>query len=551
MFLDAATAAFYANFSPATHPDAPSVPLVGPATHFVSHAWAYKLEDVVSVLEEIAAEAAAACQPAPYFWFDLVVNNQHQAPERGFEWWCTTFKDSIARIGRVVAIFSPWNHPVPLTRAWCLYELFAAVDRNVVLDVRLPASQRQPFLDAVSSNFQAIMDAMSEIDVRNAQAFADSDRRNILQAVEASVGCAQLNELVKERLRQWYRDSGLQAIAAAEAQGRNDTLEYAQLAQALGSLLRRDYGDLPRATQLLDAALEVYFGLCGAESLEVAACLYQRALVLYDAGDYKGAQKMLQRVLTLRQQLVAPDHLLVAEVLNTQATVLRNLGDYTGAVDLHEQALALRRQHLGPHHADVASTLNNMSAALMKLHEWDRARACMREALEIWQRIYGARHPQVAIAYNNLAHAAEEAAEWTEAISLHQAALDIRREALGDLHPKTAASLNNLGALLVKRGQAQGVLYLEQALAVRERQLGVHMKTANTLVTVAQAAADVGDRDKARRCWQRARDMRRQLLHPQHPLVTELDQRLGDGGGSGGGGGAEGGGGDESGGNNR
>lgn len=493
----------------------------------------------MQVLQEVATE----CEFTPYFWFDLAVNNQHQAPQREFDWWCTTFKQSIARIGRVVLVLAPWSHPVSLTRAWCLYELFSAVDRRVSLDVRLPQAQRTHFLAAVRNKFDAVMEAIVEIDVRNAQAFLESDRANILQAVEASVGCAQLNELIKDRLRQWFRDIGLDTVARAEQHQEDGTLEHAQLLHSLGNLLRRDYGDLARAGRLLDAALEIVYGRLGEQAPPVAQLLYDRALVRYDSGDYQGAMTLLERALELGEQQLGNQEVgnnsdtstaaLRATIINTQATVLRNLGDYDGAVRLHEMALQLRVARLGEQHVEVATILNNMSAALMKRGDWQRAETCMQQALDIRRHLYGDRHPEVAVSYNNLAHVAQEAGDWHKAVELHEEALSIRRETLGDLHPKTAASMNNLGEILVQHGDARGLEYLERALAVREQQLGTHLKTAATWLNVGKAAAAVGNLDRAVTCWQKARDMRAALLGEGHELVQAVDELLVGGGGGG------------------
>jgi hypothetical protein len=55
-------------------------------------------------------------------WFDLFSNNQHGLNDPPpFEWWCHTFLHAIKNIGRTVMILDPWDAPVALTRAWCLW----------------------------------------------------------------------------------------------------------------------------------------------------------------------------------------------------------------------------------------------------------------------------------------------------------------------------------------------------------------------------------------------------------------------------------------------
>ncbi|EGD79563.1 hypothetical protein PTSG_10410 [Salpingoeca rosetta] len=51
---------------------------VNKATVFVSHAWRYKIADVLNVLLEFAEEQARKGDAQPvFFWFDLFMNNQN------------------------------------------------------------------------------------------------------------------------------------------------------------------------------------------------------------------------------------------------------------------------------------------------------------------------------------------------------------------------------------------------------------------------------------------------------------------------------------------
>jgi hypothetical protein len=89
-------------------------PLVAPATCFVSHAWKCQMHDVVDCMVQHSEK-----NPGSYFWFDLVTNNQHEATNaNSFEWWCTTFRESIKAIGSVLLVMTPWDNPIPLTRVW-------------------------------------------------------------------------------------------------------------------------------------------------------------------------------------------------------------------------------------------------------------------------------------------------------------------------------------------------------------------------------------------------------------------------------------------------
>ena len=97
-------------------------PLIAPATCFISHAWKCSFGDIADSVQQYEQK-----HPGTYYWFDLFMNNQHKATSNPFEWWCTTFKESIRSIGKVMLVMAPWDNPVPLTRAWCLFEMYTTM----------------------------------------------------------------------------------------------------------------------------------------------------------------------------------------------------------------------------------------------------------------------------------------------------------------------------------------------------------------------------------------------------------------------------------------
>lgn len=160
-----------------------------------------KFDDVLNCLEE-----HDRAYPDTYFWFDLVTNNQHKATSLPFEWWCTTFKESIRSIGSVLLIMTPWDNPIPLSRAWCLFEMYSTIEVNAQMNVGIPASQKPNFERAIINSYDSITDVMVALDAEKASASNPHDREQIFSVVRTQVpgGFATLNCTVKERLREWY-----------------------------------------------------------------------------------------------------------------------------------------------------------------------------------------------------------------------------------------------------------------------------------------------------------------------------------------------------------
>ena len=80
---------------------------------------------------------------------DIFVGNQHRAAELPQAWWTQTFRQSVVDIGRTVLVLQPWHAPVPLTRSWCLWEIYSTLDGGAELHVALSPAQRAAFQDAM------------------------------------------------------------------------------------------------------------------------------------------------------------------------------------------------------------------------------------------------------------------------------------------------------------------------------------------------------------------------------------------------------------------
>ena len=134
-------------------------PLVAPATVFVSHAWRYSFYDVVvDAMEQHAKE-----HPDAYFWFDLFTNNQNEVASKDFDWFITTFR-GVREIGEVLLVLSPWNDPMPIQRAWCLFEIFTALeDENVCLHIKIPSNESSMLKSALAKDSKYLVQALSDI----------------------------------------------------------------------------------------------------------------------------------------------------------------------------------------------------------------------------------------------------------------------------------------------------------------------------------------------------------------------------------------------------
>ena len=91
---------------------------VAPATWFISHTWSNAVADTLeSIFHFFEGREDAS---SAVLWMDVFVDSQHAdaGPSKPPQWYMTTFKSSIARIGRLLLVADKWNNPTALRRAW-------------------------------------------------------------------------------------------------------------------------------------------------------------------------------------------------------------------------------------------------------------------------------------------------------------------------------------------------------------------------------------------------------------------------------------------------
>ena len=213
---------------------------VGDATAFVSHAWAYLFLDVVAAMEAWEAKRAAPSAGGgggggpTFFWFDVFSNPQHGAIARPFEWWQTTFKDNVRRIGHTLLVLA-WEDPKPLKRAWCLVEIVATLEAGAGFEVVMAPREEAQFVEALRRNFKSITQKTCTVDVAKAVAYhgaeclvggvcrdvasgaiaaCPGDLQRIMEAVARGVGFQEANKRVIGEMKEargvrckFHRDS--------------------------------------------------------------------------------------------------------------------------------------------------------------------------------------------------------------------------------------------------------------------------------------------------------------------------------------------------------
>ena len=93
-----------------------------------------------------ASPQAVAALPSVEYRHDVVagddcfVLDEHSSQALDQDWWKNTFAQCVGRIGHTVMLLSPWRAPIPLTRSWCIWEIYSTVRAATPFDVAMGAS---------------------------------------------------------------------------------------------------------------------------------------------------------------------------------------------------------------------------------------------------------------------------------------------------------------------------------------------------------------------------------------------------------------------------
>ena len=181
-----------------------------------------------------------------FFWNDIFVENQNATLSKPPGYFFTAFKDAVGAIGSTLLVLDPWRTPIPLSRSWCIWEIFSTLTTGAELNIALPSTSRCEFESAledsaVDGGFASILSALSSIDSERAHAFDAQDKSQIDAAIVAEHGGFHLvNELISNRMRAWLLATGDACLARLRKEEGDDAAD----ASALMSNLTVLFGEL-------------------------------------------------------------------------------------------------------------------------------------------------------------------------------------------------------------------------------------------------------------------------------------------------------------------
>ena len=475
---------------------------IGRPTHFFSHAWLQRFLGNVSALQRFV-QSRPPNEPAAFFWYDCFAIDQHECqypdpdkPKKSSEWWADTFLKAIGQIGHTVMMLSPWDNPVPLTRAWCLWELYCTWQVGANFSVCLGTDQMESFHSALQEDLDRVLSAVGAIDAEQAEAGNPADKERIFDAILRLLprGFLDLNNQVKLRLREWTYEVGLAQLDGMSPIDRLSSRLIDDLTQYFSM-----QGQYERAEPLLIEAVLGRRSAFGDQDARTLSSISSLGALYSDRGKHDQGEPLLREALAARRATLGDDHSDTLKSLNALALLLFERGEYSQAEPMYEEALAAHRRISTDLHPDTLTALNNLGLMYIEWGKLDRAEPVMQEALRGRRKTLGNLHPDtlITIIYNGWMYS--NIPNYAAAQPLIEEAVPGCQQVLGDDHPKTLSAINLLGLLHLNMGNfAVSELPSKQALAARRRTLGnEHPLTIISMTNLGEVYMGMEDLDRA------------------------------------------------------
>lgn len=343
---------------------------VGTATHILIYASSYTIGDIIATLS-VYCQQRNLDPRNTYIWISGFCTNQHRiidGDSTSFEEINSIVKYRMRGVGNVIAMMTPWNDPGFLKRVWCLYEIFIAdTDEICKMDIAMPPTEQYRLIEAmktgcdqkINGGMDTLVTALTNIKIENATASVESDKSNILKAIEKEPSYKALNRHVETLMRSWVKQNLVEFLT-------NEETEFYQRVEE--NLKRRG---------------------------ELANYTFYIASYFTKLGDHKEAMKFYIKELILVEGFPRDSEDYIIRKATCHATIGSGhfyLGDYSSALDNFEKSWKANEELFGTDHQRTATAIFNSAATKVELGDLDGAVKLFNRCVAIYEKLYGKNH---------------------------------------------------------------------------------------------------------------------------------------------------------------
>mmetsp|Transcript_33388 Transcript_33388/g.78058 ORF Transcript_33388/g.78058 Transcript_33388/m.78058 type:complete len:162 (+) Transcript_33388:3-488(+) len=143
-----------------------------------------------------------------FLWMCFFCNNQHRilnnSVSTGTSELKKVFEAHLTSIGQMIIIMNDFIQPIYVTRVWCVFETFAAIENEIEPVIVLPDEAEEKLQQQIkTAGLGDFLHHFQRMDVEAAEASSKSDEQSIKDLIRRTVGFERVNSSVKKKLMSW------------------------------------------------------------------------------------------------------------------------------------------------------------------------------------------------------------------------------------------------------------------------------------------------------------------------------------------------------------
>ncbi|KAJ3038265.1 Kinesin light chain 3 [Rhizophlyctis rosea] len=439
-----------------------------PANWFISHSWQYLFLDVVDAIHDFSRTSKIS-EHQVWIWLDIFSLPQHQRTTVESEWLKTTFTQSIADMKNVLMVLSPWNQPITLTRAWCVFELYACTATNSSFNVAIPPREADAFTESLGDP-NIFYQTLASISSENCTATEPADLVAIRKAITETTGFNALDRAVLSLLTEWMvrvvEDEA--QLLSTEWDGKPNLDSIA--AKATLGKLYFETGQYHKARPLLEDATSIANKLLGRNHPVSQHLEDEMTALCFRTGSLTLAGLMCRSRLEEKRKQLGEYHRDTLWSMNMLGDIYEAAGEYDSAEHCHLECVRRAREALGDYDLDTVKFSARLATTYLGQNRVEKARElftfCVAYGKERWPR----NHPINQRFVYGLGHATLLAGHVRGAQPLLEESAGRFAVVLGDGHPGTIRCNLSLAQVYDAEQEYEKSLPLYLKLVERSRQ---------------------------------------------------------------------------------
>ncbi|KAJ3030751.1 hypothetical protein HDV00_008726 [Rhizophlyctis rosea] len=422
------------------------------ANWFISHTWQYNFLEVVDSIIAFFHIPNSMKLTDVVLWIDVFSLPQHERRKIDSQWLKTAFTEAISAMGNVLMVLSPWDGPIALTRAWCVFVLYACVSTKSAFHVSMTPEQQGPFERALINEEGAWKRTTAVIRCESSDASDQDDRIAIHTAILDTIGFEALDEMVRDVLFDHMVGMAQFMVYTAGRLGRFD--EYEDGLEHLARLYRAR-GMVAEERQSLHRAYLNSSTINGHYDKKTLELLGRGVSGWEMDGAHEFAARLTSDHLEEWEKALGKEHPQILQWTHSVAAEYIGQGAYVTAETLLVDCVRRAERVLGEDNSTTYAFSSTLACCLGKMGKTGEAEPMYLKCIEGLTRLCGEDHEDTLVAVAGLASLYMEGKQFDKAEPWCLRRFEGQRRKGGDDDPATLDAVGNLAFLYVEQGRLE------------------------------------------------------------------------------------------------